>query len=347
MKSGPVNLAASRAGISNLVDAIQQLTKFRSAKHLDSMECGRRTMLETKKAFHERELQLILETEPPDYVRAIERGRETGSWLTITPMTLNRTVISPLEFTDGLSLRYHLILPDFPKICDGFNSRTSVRHALKCNHGGMVISRHNKVRDELSFILSQALTPSSVRSEPLIFPTSPTMPTTGMMEDEREDALEKFKEEAGRAERGDISVRGLWECQTTCIVDVRLTDSDQKSWVSKTVERVLAINEKEKKDKYLESCKTAWMHFSPFVSTVDEVLAREAKHLLKRLILHLWIKWDTPKSVITNYVETKMSMAILKATHQCLRESRVDKKIFGRSIGQDGSSLGLYRAEAL
>jgi hypothetical protein len=44
----------------------------------------------------------------------------------------------------------------------------SVPHALECKKGGLVISRHNEIRDELSDLASKALSPSPVRDEPKI-----------------------------------------------------------------------------------------------------------------------------------------------------------------------------------
>jgi hypothetical protein len=48
--------------------------------------------------------------------------------------------------------------------------------------------------------------------------------------------------------RGDILVRGFWECGTDCIIDVRVTDTDAKSNLSKDPAKVLEAHENEKEE---------------------------------------------------------------------------------------------------
>jgi hypothetical protein len=50
----------------------------------------------------------------------------------------------------------------------GSNHKFNVRHALECKKGGLVISRYNEIRDELSDLASKAPSPSVVRDEPKI-----------------------------------------------------------------------------------------------------------------------------------------------------------------------------------
>jgi hypothetical protein len=55
--------------------------------------------------------------------------------------------------------------PDLPPLCDGRNQKFSVLHALECKEGGLVISRHNEIRDELINLPSKVLSPFAVRDE--------------------------------------------------------------------------------------------------------------------------------------------------------------------------------------
>jgi hypothetical protein len=88
----------------------------------------------------------------------------------LSPSTVNGTELSAQEFRDALLLRYARGgPPDLPSTCDGgCNQKFSVRHALESKKGGLVISRHNEIRDELSDLASKALSPSAVRDEPKI-----------------------------------------------------------------------------------------------------------------------------------------------------------------------------------
>eukprot|EP00957_Ditylum_brightwellii_P078853 5996152-Ditylum_brightwellii.AAC.1 len=71
-------------------------------------------------------------------------------------------------------------------------------------------------------------------------------------------------------------IRHLWKRQTDCILDIRITDTDAKSCISRPVEAVLAAQEKEKKDKYLQACLEQRCHFLPFVVSADGMLGHEA-----------------------------------------------------------------------
>ena len=149
--------------------------------------------------------------------------------------------------------------------------------------------------------------------------------------------------EVQKSERGDLSARGFWRRQTTCIFDVRITDTDQRSWKSRTVEKALAAQEREKKEKYLPNCIEARMDFTPFVISVDGALGREASMMLKRLAKHMAGRWEAAPSQIMNFIHTKISISVLKAVHQCIRGSRIKVNSWGRGIGEDGACLGLYR----
>eukprot|EP00957_Ditylum_brightwellii_P202372 15329844-Ditylum_brightwellii.AAC.1 len=77
-------------------------------------------------------------------------------------------------------------------------------------------------------------------------------------------------------------IRHLWKHQVDTIIDVRITDTDAKSYISRPLETVLAAQEKEK-GKYLNSCLEQNRHFSPFVIYVDVMLGKEAAMVLMYL----------------------------------------------------------------
>jgi hypothetical protein len=71
------------------------------------------------------------------------------------------------------------------------------------------------------------------------------------------------------------------------IIDVRVVDTDAKSYSSRAPEKVLKSAEKVKKNKYLEHCLQQQRAFTPFIISVDGLLGYEAKILLKRLAIYL------------------------------------------------------------
>ena len=163
-------------------------------------------------------------------------------------------------------------------------------------------------------LAARAFSPSAVRDEPLIFSGCST---------------ESLKSTAASSpacptdERGDVLVRGLWERSTDCILDVRVTDTDAKSYRAKSPKNVLAAQENSKKKKYLAPCLAQRRHFTPFVVSCDGLLGKEANHVLKNLASHLAHKSERPYSVVCAFMRARMSIAIVRATHMCLRGSRI------------------------
>jgi hypothetical protein len=91
-----------------------------------------------------------------------------GQWLSVVPSLVNGTELSAQEFHDSLHLHYMRSPADLPTHCDGCSQKFSVCHALECKKGGLVISHHNKIQDEVSDLASKAFTPSTVCDEPKI-----------------------------------------------------------------------------------------------------------------------------------------------------------------------------------
>eukprot|EP00957_Ditylum_brightwellii_P002398 183970-Ditylum_brightwellii.AAC.1 len=115
----------------------------------------------------------------------------------------------------------------------------------------------------------------------------------------------------------------LWCHQTDTIIDIRNTDTDTKSYISKQLEKVLLVQEKEKKAKYLQACLKQSHHFSPFIVSVDGMLGKEADMVLKQLSQKLAAKWECPILHASNYIKTAISLSTMRVTNHCLRESCV------------------------
>ncbi len=84
---------------------------------------------------------------PDELSRTIARRQETGAWLSVLPSTVNGTELSAKEFRDALTMRYGERPSNFPTHCDGCDAHFTLQHALACKKGGLVIFRHNEVRD--------------------------------------------------------------------------------------------------------------------------------------------------------------------------------------------------------
>ena len=168
------------------------------------------------------------------HLRAILRGRDEkiSSWLTVIPLAKNHFDLSAQEFRDALAIRYKKPLLNTSESCDGCGSVFSLSHALSCRKGGLVIQRHNEVRDALGDLAS--LVWSKVRREPVVRECNYMTGSNALV--------------------ADLGVRGVWLPQAEALFDIRVVDTDAQSYGSRTPREVLKSAEKEKKAKYGEAC---------------------------------------------------------------------------------------------
>ena len=124
-----------------------------------------------------------------------------------------------------------------------------------------------------------------------------------------------------------------------------MTDVDAKSCRSRDPDKVLETQEREKKRKYLDACIQQRRHFSPFVVSTDGLMGKEAKLIMSTLAAKLAEKWEKPYSEVCSYVNARMSIAIVRATHRCLRDSRIPSGRISSKLPhwEDKAGLGLFR----
>ena len=94
-------------------------------------------------------LNAVVQTFPEPKQRIVRRAADhpIRAWLSVLPSIKNNAVLSPIEFRDGISLRYQKPLMQLPSVCDGHGSRFFVDHGLNCPKGGNLIQRHNETSD--------------------------------------------------------------------------------------------------------------------------------------------------------------------------------------------------------
>jgi hypothetical protein len=101
-------------------------------------------------------------------------------------------------------------------------------------------------------------------------------------------------------------------------VDIRVTDTDANAYKHQNPHDVLRTQEKEKRKKYLCPCLEQRRSFVPFVVSIDGLIGREAKNLLKQIALRLAAKWEQPYSVVRGFVNARINLAIPRATNLCI-----------------------------
>ena len=198
---------------------------------------------------------------------------------------------------------------NLPEFCDGCGKKFTLDHAMNCKYGGVVHRRHDALKYELMNIAAMATRESAVGAEPLINPGSLTALRSNS--DSNNDTVSS-------EDRGDIIVRSLWGNQHDGIIDVRLTNTDAPGYGDRDPKKVLQSAAKSKKTMYLDACFQQRRTFTPFVVSTDGMLEKEAKALLKTLSMMLAEKWQKPYSVVAGIVRSKIGIAVVRATNQCL-----------------------------
>ena len=139
----------------------------------------------------------------------------------------------------------------------------------------------------------------------------------------------------------DLAVRGLWQPQTEALIDVRVVDTDARSYCGRSVDQVIKSAEAEKKNKYSAAVESRRGTFTPFVVSVDGYMGAEAERTLKRLAEMMVWKWEKRYSYIINWIRAYMTFAVIRATNLCLRGSRNKwKGVIGPGF-EDGCGLPL------
>ena len=87
----------------------------------------------------------------------------------------------------------------------------------------------------------------------------------------------------GKALIADLGARGVWEPQAMALFDIRVVDTDARSYLSHSPVAVLASAEAEKKRKYCDACTERCATFTPLCFSVDGLPGDEAACFLKHL----------------------------------------------------------------
>ena len=146
-------------------------------------------------------------------------------------------------------------------------------------------------------------------------------------------------------QKGDLLLRYLWQNGTDSVHVMHAVNTDTKSYWEKSPNRCLQEAERIKNKIYLEACLQQRQQLSPFVASVDGLLGVEATATLKRIAICLSSKWKQPYLKTCEYVNSRISVTLVQATHRCIRGSRVPSHKISVQIPQweDGAGLELFR----
>ena len=282
--------------------------------------------------------------DPVLHARCLRRAAKTGAWLTLKPSIVNRKDLGAQEWRNALFLRYGMDPPDLPTYCEGFQSKFSISHALDCKKGRLVTKRHNEIRDGVADLAGKAFTPSHVRDDPLIY--------SGRAVKRKKGASARSNGNSGHTaapevteHKGDLLILDLWQQGTDRVHNMRVVNTDTPTYQKKETDKCLHEAERGNKNMYMEACLQQCWHFSSFVASVDRLLGVEATATLKMLASRLATRWKQSYSKTCGYVKSRIAITLVRATHRCIRVSRVPAHRISlqRTQWEDDAGINLFR----
>ena len=269
--------------------------------------------------------------------RRLQRAPGTGAWLTTYPSFFNGTELSAEEFFDNVRIRCGMDPKYLQERCDGCQQRFSVGHALQCKKGGLITVRHDELCYEGSSLMCQAISPSAVAPEPYIY--TGRAQRTALRDELDDDGTPSEKPD----DRGDILCHGFWRRGRTTIFDVRVTDTDARSYLNTEPQKVLANQEQAKKRKYLKPCEERRRNFTPLVFSVDGMRGPETTAACKQLARRLSAKWGRAYPQMCQFVNSRLSIALVRSTTMLLRGPRHhDNRHRNYNWGEGDACVPLY-----
>ena len=234
-----------------------------------------------------------------------------SAWLTSLPLQSEGYVLNKREFYDALALRYRWHLKYLPTRCQCGHDFT-MDHAMQCQLGGYVHRRHDHIRDLFAKLLD--VVADGVEIEPRLQPLSgEVLPPGSNIDDES---------------RLDFAGKGFWQNSEMAFFDVKVFSPFAKSHVNKNLDALFKSEEKKKKDKYNDRViQIEHGSFTPVVLSSSGGFGREGSCFVSRLIDKIAEKQGTEKSLVANYVRSKVSFELVRAQVACIRGSRSLKKI--------------------
>ena len=306
--------AASRHATGILMDAIIAGSPLEPCVHEDLILVAQRHHWKQLNTRYDALFSTLCLELDPLRSRALQHSRDNdlSAWLTVMPIERDNYDLTAQEFRDALAVRYKKPLLSIPPHCDGCGAPSSLDHFLICKKGGLIVQRHNEIRDAIGDLA--ALLWNQVKREPVV----------------ADDCTD------GETLIADLGVRGVWSPQSEALFDIRIIDTDAQSYLTTAPNLVLFRAEGEKKQKYSAAATARRAHFTPLCFSVDGLAGSEAVCFLRRLAGGLSSRWDRTYSEVLCWIRTRLAFAILRATGLCVRGSRSKWRCLGL---EDGAAI--------
>ena len=240
--------------------------------------------------------------------RYFEGAQEKGAsaWLSCLPIKDIGYSLNKREFRDAISLRYGWKISDTPKHC-ACGKPNCIEHTLTCPKGGYVNMRHNAVRNTEASLMKEVC--KDVQIEPMLLPVGDTQLNSGSSTENQA--------------RLDIAARGVWSPNERTFFDVRITHPTSPSYMNKSTERLLKINEQEKIRKYNDRVlQVEKASFVPLVYTTNGGMSKQCERLHKQLAQLICEKRGEKYATVMTHIRTRLRFALLKSILAAIRGYR-------------------------
>ena len=261
--------------------------------------------------------------------RSVEEAKLGGasSWLSATPIDDLGLHLDALEFRDAVALHLGLDPPDpLPGCCPSCGAVNSVSHALHCNKGGLVMSRHRAVLRAWAGLFRRAGAVGVVE-EPVLpalhVSAEPSRGTTTATE-----------------ARADILVRQWGQAKRNLYLDVAVVDTFADCYIRKQPLQALENHEKKKEEKYHDRVSPHGT-FVPLVNSVLGTMAPKAAKMAAALTRASAADPEDRLPVFELHA-TIIQAATLKAVSACLR-ARATRD--GKRLDLENDDMGLRSLE--
>ncbi|CAH3182924.1 unnamed protein product [Porites lobata] len=303
------------------------------------------------------ELEEVKAMLPDKTQRAVDLACEKGAsnWLTVIPLKDIDLDLNKREFRDAVRLRHDWPIPDKPSVCV-CGSMFTVDHAMICQRGGLVIQRHNEIRDLQAELLDMIADLPAMCTCGDLFTVDHAMvcrhggliiqrhneirdleaemlrmvctdvETEPVLQEITGEELNRGANKAPDA-RLDVHARGFWDRQQSAFFDVRVCHPNADSYRELSPKQIFQLHENEKKRQYSRRVlEVEQGTFTPLVFTSTGGMADECKRFHSRLAELLALKKGDDYATTISWIRAKVSFAILRSALLCLRGTRSKRR---------------------
>ena len=179
---------------------------------------------------------------------------------------------------------------------------------MKCKKGGLIIQRHNELRDLTADLLAEVC--RDVAIEP------PLEPLTG-------ELLRYKTAKTADDAHPDVSARGFWLRGQRAFFDIKVFSPSAPSYFNQPLQQCYTEHENEKKRSYNQrTLEVDQGSFTPLVFSCHGGMGHECRQFFRRLCGLLAEKRGENLSTLTSLVRTQTSFALLRSAMMCIRGTR-------------------------